>query len=412
MKKSSTQSSDSSISEPEPIGLGSEIFFAQNRNPLAPAPKIALVASIAWTLWNYRLALIHALEQAGYEVVLIAGDDASRLKLERHTRTKFFPLKHINRSSLSPFANLRLLFELYRSLRRVKPDVVCLFTIRPNTLGNFAAAALGIPAISTIEGMGISGSNKWWLRKLMLLLYRLAFRSAKKVIFLNKDDYQEFVEKQVVHPSKSLLIPGPGINLEHFSPRKKQQKSKGIVFLFVARLLSEKGIREFAQAARIIKSEGHHAKFRVLGSTDSGNPTSIEAVELTQWINEGILQYDGFVDDVRPAIAEADVLVLPSYYREGVPRSVLEGMAMGKMIITTESVGCRDTVEDEGNGYLVPPRDAGALAEAIKKTLALSDAQIQAMGQKSREKVEREFSDGMVLPRYLELVRGILDGKP
>jgi len=118
------------------------------------------------------------------------------------------------------------------------------------------------------------------------------------------------------------------------------------------------------------------------------------------------------VGDVRPAIAEADVLVLPSYYREGVPRSVLEGMAMGKMIITTESVGCRDTVEDGENGYLVPPRDAGALAEAIKRTLALSEAQIQAMGQKSREKVEREFSDGMVLPRYLELVRGILDGKP
>ncbi len=392
------------------MGPGSEIFFAKNRNPLAPAPKIALVASIAWTLWNYRLALIHALEQAGYEVVLIAGDDASRLKLERQTRAKFFPLKHINRSSLSPFSNLKLLFELYFSLRKVKPDVVCLFTIRPNTLGNFAAAALGIPAISTIEGMGISGSSKWWLRKLMLLLYRLAFRSAKNVVFLNKDDYQEFIDKQVVHPSKALLIPGPGIDLEHFSPRPKSSLSSGIVFLFVARLLSEKGIREFAQAARMMKSEGYNAEFRVLGSTDAGNPTSIEAAELTQWLNEGILQYYGFVDDVRPAIAEADVLVLPSYYREGVPRSVLEAMAMGKMIITTDSVGCRDTVEDGKNGYLVPPRDAFALAEAMKKTLALSEAQILAMGQNSREKVEREFADGFVLPRYLGLVRGVLDG--
>lgn len=405
MKKSTTQHSNREISEPKPARPGSEIFFAPTRNPLAPAPKIALVASIAWTLWNYRLALIHALEQAGYEVVLIAGDDASRLKLEWHTRSKFFPLRHIKRSSLSPFSNFRLMVELYFSLRRVKPDIACLFTIRPNTLGNFVAAALGIPTISTIEGMGISGNSKGWLRKLMLVLYRMAFRSAQKVIFLNKDDYQEFISKKVAPVSKAILIPGPGIDLEHFAPRKKLKESKGIVFLFVARLLSEKGIREFAQAARMVLSEGHQAEFRVLGSTDPGNPTSIEAHELTAWVKEGILQYNGFVDDVRPDIAEADVLVLPSYYREGVPRSVLEGMAMAKMIITTDSVGCRDTVEDGVNGYLVPPRDVQALASAFKKTLELSQIQIELMGEKGREKVVREFGDGMVLPRYLELVK-------
>lgn len=408
MTKRSNLSSDPKISEPQQSLHGSEIFFAPIRDPLKPAPKIALVASIAWTLWNYRIALIHALEKAGYEVILIAADDASRLKLERNCNAKFIPLRHIRRSSVSPFTNLRLLFEFYRCFRRVKPDVLLLFTIRPNTLGNFAAAALGIPAISTIEGIGISGSSKGLLRQIMQTLYKFAFRSAKKVIFLNKDDQREFIDKQIVREPKSRLIPGPGIDLKHFSPQVPVKKEPQLVFLFVARLLSEKGIREFVQAAQLLKQEGYKAAFRVLGSPDTGNPTSITSNELSHWVKADLIQYFGFVDDVRPAIAAADVLVLPSYYREGVPRSVLEAMAMEKMIITTDNVGCRDTVEAHENGFLVPPRNAEALAITMKKTLELPYAQVLQMGKNSRLKVEREFADKLVLPRYLALIEELL----
>jgi len=381
-----------------------EIFFAQKPSK----PKIALVASIAWTLWNYRLALIQALEKAGYEVVLIAADDTSRQKLQKHSGAIFHPLRHIVRSSLSPFVNLQLLLEFYRCFRLVKPDVVLLFTIRPNTLGNFAAAALKIPAISTIEGMGISGSTSWWLRKLMQILYRAAFRSTRKVIFLNRDDLEEFTRKQLVPVAKTQLIPGPGIDIAHFSPRDKTEHKPWVTFLFVARLLSEKGIREFAAAARILKAKNSTAVFQVLGSTDSGNPTSINMAEITGWVNEGILQYVGFVDDVRPVIAEADVMVLPSYYREGVPRSVLEAMAMGKMVITTDSVGCRETVTEGLNGYLVPPKDVNALVEVMEKALALSASQRAAMGEKSRLKAQHEFADALVLPHYLSIIKTIL----
>lgn len=408
MIKRSDPYSDSTISEPKHFLPGSEIFFAPLRNPLAPAPKIALVASIAWTLWNYRLALIQTLEKAGYEVVLIAADDASRLKLERHTNARFYPLRHINRSSLSPFTNFRLLLELFFTLRRTRPDIALFFTIRPNTLGNFAAAALRIPAISTIEGMGISGSGAGWLRRTMQSMYRLAFRTARKVIFLNPDDQREFVEKKIVRAEKAQLIPGPGIDLAHFFPRPNANARPERVFLFVARLLSEKGIREFVDAARILTKAGYKASFRVLGSTDSGNPTTIRESELEAWVNEGIIRYFGFVDDVRPAIADADALVLPSYYREGVPRSVLEAMAMGKLIITTDNVGCRDTVEAGKNGFLVPPKDAAVLAEAMEKVLLLSQEKLRLMGEYSRRKVEREFADQLVLPCYLKLIRGLL----
>ena len=198
------------------------------------------------------------------------------------------------------------------------------------------------------------------------------------------------------------------MDLAHFSPWPKTTQSPAVVFLFVARLLSEKGIREFAAAARMLKNEGQNAEFRVLGSPDAGNPTSIKAIEITNWVQEGLFHYYGFVDDVRPAMAESDVIVLPSYYREGVPRSVLEGMAMAKMIITTDNVGCRDTVEDGKNGFIVPPRDIEALAAAMKKVLKLSENDINRMGTYSRQKVENEFADQYVLPQYMALVQEFL----
>ena len=155
------------------------------QNPNPSAPKIALVASIAWSLWNYRLSLIRALENAGYEVVLFAAEDASCAQIEQHTSAQFFPLHQLSRSSLSGLQNLKFLFEMYAALRRQKPDIVLFFTIRPNTLGNFAAALAGVPSISTVEGMGISSSTPGWLSWLTPKLYRWAFRHPSKVIFLN-----------------------------------------------------------------------------------------------------------------------------------------------------------------------------------------------------------------------------------
>ncbi len=392
------------------MGNGSEIFLCPQpvRNPLVPQHRIALVASIAWTLWNYRLSLIKELEAAGYEVVLIAADDASRLQLQHHTKAKFFPLRQLSRRSLSPYQNLKFLFEIFFVLRRSRPDLILFFTVRPNTLGNLSAAVAGIPSISTVEGMGISGSAHGWLRWLTLSLYRLAFRHTSKVIFLNNDDLQDFLSQRIVNPKKALLVHGPGVDLQHFSPRNKENASSKIVFLFVARLLSEKGIREFAEAARLLKNNDAAAEFWVLGSPDSGNPTTILDAELEAWVQEGILQHLGFLHDVRPVIAQADVLVLPSYYREGVPRSVLEAMGMEKPIITTDNVGCRDTVMDGKNGFLIPSRNVPALVEAMEKAIALSPAQRAEMGRLSREMAEQEFGDQWVLPRYLALIREVL----
>jgi glycosyltransferase involved in cell wall biosynthesis len=364
-----------------------------------------LVASIAWTLWNYRRSLIHALEAAGYEVILLAAEDKSCFYLEQQTQASFYPLQQLSRRSLSLLQNFRALLELYTAFRRHRPELALFFTIRPNTLGNFAATLAGIPTISTIEGLGIAGSAPAWLRWFTERLYKLAFLHTRKVIFLNEEDRKEFQGRRLVEAPKAVFIHGPGIDLQHFSPQVRSHTNPDFVFLFVARLLQEKGIQEFAEAARLLKNKGVNATFQVLGSTDPGNPTTIDETTLNAWVREGIIEHLGFLEDVRPVITNADVLVLPSYYREGVPRSVLEAMGMEKPIITTDHVGCRDTVEDGKNGFLVPPRDPLSLAEAMEKMFLLTPEQRLKMGQYSRRKAIEEFDDQWVIPQYLALIQ-------
>lgn len=393
------------------MGNGSEIFFTVNYKPEKSTRKIALVASIAWTLWNYRLSLIKTLEAAGFEVILLAAEDNAQKHLEAQTQAKFHPLHQLSRRSLSPFQNLSALKELYFAFRRHQPDLILFFTIRPNTLGNLAASLLGIPSISTVEGMGIAGASRPWLRWLTFKLYRWAFRHTSKVIFLNQDDLQEFLDLGIVTSKKAVLIHGPGIDLEHFAPWPQKAVQEPLVFLFVGRLLAEKGVREFVEAASILKKMGYEAKFQILGNVDDGNPTSIHLSELNAWTQEGLVHHLGFLEDVRPIIANSDVLVLPSYYREGVPRSILEAMALEKPIITTDNVGCRDTVIDEVNGYLTIPRNPAVLVDAMIKILNASPEQRTEMGRQSRQIALQEFGDEKVLPEYLRLVQEILDSR-
>ncbi len=367
--------------------------------------KILLVANTAWNLWNYRRALIHALEQAGYQVILAAPEDNFEKKLP--AKIRFIPLRRLSRRSFSLIQNLYALLELRRVFQNEKPDLILLFTIKPNILGNIAASMPGLKTISMVEGLGYSGSHAARWRWLAAPLYRLALGNAQKIIFLNRDDAQEFSDLRLVTRNKLAIIPGPGIDLEYFHARDK--KTRGFCFLFCGRLLVEKGIREFVAAAKIIKQQYPETIFQVLGGPDSGNPSSVTTAEIDHWKQETFIQFSGQTDDVRPVLAEADVLVLPSYYREGVPRSVLEAMAMEKIIITTDTPGCRDTVEENKNGFLIPPRHPESLVLAMQKVLELPAETRRQMGAYSREKVEREFSDAQVLPLLLDLIGSVLN---
>lgn len=374
--------------------------------------RIALVATVAWTIWNYRQSLMVWLEAAGYEVLVIACEDEASDKFCGRKNITFYSLGKFNRASISPWSNFSFFARLFEQLSKAKPDAVLFFTLRPNILGNFASAFLNIPAVSTIEGLGITGSpHARWQKSLTRIFYRLAFRRVHKVLFLNNDDLREFIGKHILPEPKALVVPGPGIDPVCFSPAQRQTKLEVCTFLYSGRLLVQKGIREFIAAAAIIRSRGIQARFWVLGAVDPGNPDSIPEKEILTAHQNGIVHYRGFLEDVRPVVAASDVVVLPSWYREGVPRAILEGMAMAKPVIVADTIGCRDTVTQGLNGYLVSPQNPAALADAMCKLLALEPEKRLEMGLASRKKAELEFSDQQVLPVYLAILEELFTDK-
>lgn len=386
-------------SEPH-VQHGSSEFFFGGRT-------ILLVANTAWNLWNFRHALLERLLEQGNRVVCAAPADGFEWHLQGlHPQLTYIPLRHLSRRSILGGHNVSLLFELMRLTRHIQPHLSLFFTIKPNILGILAARAVDVPAVSIIEGRGISATSRHGLRGLSVLLYRVALRFARRVIFINPDDQADFLRYRIVQPRQAVLLPGPGVDVQRFAPRPRQ--SQDFIFLFPARLLAEKGIREYAQAAEHLKKNGSNARFQILGNTDSGNPTSISKTELEQWVAGGYIEYLGFTDDVRPYLAEASVIVLPSYYREGVPRCLLEGMSMQKPILTTDSVGCRETVEQGKNGLLVATRDPVALAEAMHYLTHLPPDVLAQMGMYSQEKAITQFSDDLVLPRLLAVLQEVL----
>ncbi|MCC6460275.1 MAG: glycosyltransferase family 4 protein [Saprospiraceae bacterium] len=373
------------------------------RQPVALHKKIILVANTAWNLWNYRRSLIQALQAEGWSVVLVAPTDRFAVSLCTDTGATFLDWPQLSRRSFSPFQNAQALLHVLRLFQQEKPALAVFFTIKPNILGNLAARLAGVPALSVVEGLGYSGGSAFRWRWMAAPLLRLSLRHTRKVVFLNPDDRLEFIGKRLVKAAQTALIPGPGVDPAHFHPVPKAD-DKRLHFLFSGRFLVEKGVREFMEAAQQVQKEAPNAAFAVAGAPDPGNPGTITSAEVSAWQATSGVEFYGALDDIRPALAQTDVLVLPSYYREGVPRSVLEAMAMGKMIITTDSPGCRDTVDEGLNGYLVPPRDVPALVAALRRACQLTAEQRLAMGQHSFQKMQTTFSDQQVLPQFLALI--------
>lgn len=374
--------------------------------PAGPGRRILLVANSAWNIWNFRRSLLEQLATDGCTLLCAAPADGYESYLSALPGVQFVPLHHLSRKSLSLLGNWHTLLELRRLLHRERPDLVVLYTVKPNIFGNLAARMTGIPAIATVEGLGYTATAPAALRRLIFFLYQLAFRFVQKVVFLNHDDRAAFLYNKVVPPHKTLVIKGTGVDTTHFLPGLENGYAAP-VFLFIGRLLSDKGIREFVRAAQLTKAVAPQARFQILGKADAANPASIPHGELDAWIRSAAIEHLGYSDDVRPYITGAHVVVLPSY-REGMPRVLLEGMAMGKPIITTDSVGCRETVDEGRNGYIVPSEDAAALSAAMLRYMRLSPAEKHAMGRHSRQKALSEFSNDVVLPQYLQLLREAL----
>ncbi len=368
-------------------------------------PKVVIALNTAWNLVNFRSGLIRALVDSGYEVVAVAPPDeyASRLAA---LGCRFVPLPMDNKGT-HPGRDLLLLWRFYQVLRRERPGVYLGYTVKPNIYGSLASHALGIPVINNIAGLGAVFIKDSWLTRLVRGLYRLALSRSAKVFFQNDDDRQMFVSGGLVGQAVTDRLPGSGIDLDKFAPVILPSQSP-TRFLLIARMLWDKGVGEFVEAAGLLKRRGTNADFCLLGFLDVQNPAAISRKQMDLWVQEGVVLYLGVSDDVRAMIAAADCVVLPSY-REGTPRTLLEAAAMGRPIITTDAVGCRDVVDDGMNGYLCRPRDADDLADKMERMAAMSLAERAAMGLRGREKVEREFDEKIVIGKYIDAIALVIE---
>ncbi|MEL6864219.1 MAG: glycosyltransferase family 4 protein [Bacteroidota bacterium] len=369
--------------------------------------KIAIVANSTWNIYNFRLNLVELLDKEQYELLVIAPVDHYISYLNKYPKVRHIHLHKLSRKSTNPLKDLALMQELYQIYKTEKPDLVIHYTVKPNIYGGFAAKMAGVKYLSTITGLGYTFIHNGLVKKITKELYRLAFQHSEKIVFENTDDRLMFIQEQISTSDKSISIKGCGVNIDHFSPNGYIKQKDKVIFTFIGRLLHDKGIAEFVEAARQAKAQCPNTEFWVIGDIDNQNPAAISQKLLVSWMQEKVIRYFGPTDDVRYFIKRSDCIVLPSY-REAIPRVVQEGMAMKKPIITTDTPGCREAVDEGKNGFLVPIKDAYALATAMTRFYALDEKRISAMGDYSRDKAVSEFDDRLIAQQLLDVIEGIL----
>ena len=366
--------------------------------------KIIICLNTAWNLLNFRSGLIRALVAAGYEVVAVAPYDDYAPRLEA-LGCRFVALPMDNRGT-HPGRDLLLSWRFWQLFRRERPDVYLGYTAKPNIYGAVAAHLLDVKVINNIAGLGSVFIEGGVLAQLLRFMYRVALKRSHCVFFQNHEDLQQFVVANMVRPDQAVLIPGSGVDLDYFSDAAVSNpgtSKAGFRFLLVGRMLKDKGVVEFVEAARQLRKSHPTAEFCLLGFLDAQNPTALTRDQVQAWVAQGSVNYLGVSDDVRSQLAAADCIVLPSY-REGLPRTLLEAAAMGKPIVATDVPGCRSVVVDGENGFLCRPKDAQDLAANMAKMLALPKATRHQMGRAGRLKMEREFGEQVVIGHYLSAI--------
>ncbi|AOK52024.1 glycosyl transferase [Burkholderia stagnalis] len=370
----------------------------------SPPLRIVLVCNTAWAIYTYRHGLIRMLVARGAEVIVAAPHDRTVPLLEQ-MGCRYVPLAVASKGT-SPREDLGTLAALYRHYRALAPDLVFHYTIKPNIYGSVAAWLARVPSVAVTTGLGYVFIQKSRAASIAKRLYRFAFRFPREVWFLNRDDLATFTDERLLaHPERAHLLHGEGVDLEQFAP-VPLPAGDAPVFILIGRLLWDKGVREYVDAARAVRARHPHARFQLLGPLGVDNPSAIGRADVDAWVREGVVEYLGEAHDVRPHIAAADCVVLPSY-REGVPRTLMEASAMGRPIVATDVPGCRDVVADGETGLLCAARDSASLAARLVQMIELGPAGRAAMGARGRRKVAAEFDEQKVVERYTITIRAL-----
>ncbi|MEA1922991.1 MAG: glycosyltransferase family 4 protein [Pseudomonadota bacterium] len=377
-------------------------------------PTILFLVTDDWFFLLHRKALAVAAQAAGFRV-LVATAPGPRVAEITALGFTHYPLK-MRRASRNPLRELIGLFDLVRLYRRLKPDIVHQVSIKPIIYGSLAARLAGVPAVvNAVTGLGfvfIDGSRwKKYLKKVIESAYRLVgSRAAIRFLFENPDDRDHFLKQKIISPEKAVLILGSGVEVERFQPDLSGHKSEVPVVLLAARMLWHKGIKEFVEAARILRNKGLQAEFWLAGMPDMSNPAAVPVSRLLYWHRQGSVRWLGMQNDMPALYQQVDIVCLPTRYREGIPVALLEGAACGKPLVATDMPGCREIVHSGKNGFLVPPGNETALAQALEKLL-LDPALRQGFGLYGRELVESQFSSAKVIADTFVVYKELLGEK-
>lgn len=361
------------------------------------AKNILILSNNIGGLYSFRKEVIQAIAQEGYQVYISIPDvDSNRVEYFEdngcHVISTIF-----NRRGTNPLADIRLIMTYWRQIKLLKPVAVLTYTIKPNVYGGMACRLSGTPQLANVTGLGDAVENGGWLQKLTMILYKIGIVKAKRIFFQNQSN-KDFCIRHGIADEQAILLPGSGVNLQHnvFQPYPED----GVIrFLYIGRIMRDKGSEELFKAAKEIKEKYDNVEFQILGSVEGDYHS-----QLDELVSQGSIRFLGYTTDVRPYIGQAHCTIMPSYH-EGMSNVNLESAANGRPVITTDVPGCRETVDDNVTGFLVESKNTESLINGIRRFLALSYEQKKIMGQNARKKIEREFDRDIVVRAYL---RGLM----
>lgn len=364
--------------------------------------RIIMVANTSWSMIKFRLGVMKSLVKQGHEVIVIAPRDQHSSDF-KELGCHYIELKMDNKGS-NIFNDLRLVYKLQKVYKKLDPDLIFHFTIKPNIYGSIAAKIAGKKSIAVITGLGYTFIHENITAKIAKILYKYSLKYAQRVWFINIEDKNKFILEALVAEEKMDLLPSEGINVEKFAPIKVKREDNIFRFVLIARLLWDKGVGEYVKAAKVLKKRYSNIEFQLVGFIDAKNPQAISQKQVDYWVSEGYVNYLGATDDVRTFLAKADCVVLPSY-REGVSMILMEAAAMQKPIIATNVPGCRDLVNHNVSGYLCRVQDYKDLISKMDKMLRLSDKERKQMGKVARTFMVEEYNEKLVIEKYLQSIK-------
>lgn len=366
--------------------------------------SILISINTSWNIFNFRRNLLRFLQSQGFKIIVLAPkDDYSKLLIDMGF--DYVELK-MNRKGSNPFQDLQLLRQYKKVISELRPDICLFYTIKPNIYGSLACTSLNIPFINNISGLGTVFLRNNISSKIAKKLYQKALKKSNCVFFQNSDDRKIFRESKLIEDTAGKLIPGSGVDIEHFDFREKKEKGVPFRVLMLSRLIFDKGIREFINAVIALKDEKKY-EFVLVGKSEPDANLGLSKGEMKDLVSKTGIHWLKHLDDVRPELEKADSVVLPSY-REGLSKALLEACAIGRPIIASNVPGCRELIENEVNGLLCEVKNADDLAKKINAIAEYSDEKLKEMGKKSRLMIEEQYSEERIFDAYLNEIKQIL----